>query len=114
MISVRPVHPEKEYLSIFYSFSGSAIVSAGGYFKITPVIGVSSEAIYAFCAQSQTDSISISVANTFLFYAPVDFYLRLKVNASESVRPVGHLDIIRITDYRWGDGSLENDLTEKS
>ena len=46
--------------------------------------------------------------------APVDFYLRLKVNASESVRPVGHLDIIRITDYRWGDGSLENDLTEKS
>ena len=64
-----------------FSFSASATVNAGGYFKITPVIGVSDEGVYAFTAQSKTVSAAISVANTFLFYAPVDFYLRLKLNA---------------------------------
>ena len=82
-----------------FSFSASATVNAGGYFKITPVIGVSDEGVYAFTAQSKTVSAAISVANTFLFYAPVDFYLRLKLNASEPVRPVGHLDVVRISDY---------------
>ena len=84
-----------------FSYSASATVSAGGYLKITPVIGTSNEIPYSFTAQSQSRAVAITAANTFLFYAPVDIYVRLKVNASESVRLFGFLDIIRIADYRW-------------
>ncbi len=84
-----------------FSYSASATVSAGGYLKITPVIGTSNEIPYSFTAQSQSSAVAITAANTFLFYAPVDIYVRLKVNASESVRLFGFLDIIRIADYRW-------------
>ncbi|WP_279289083.1 hypothetical protein [Anaerofilum hominis] len=84
-----------------FSYSASATVSAGGYLKLTPVIGNSSEIPYSCTTQSQSSAAAVTAANTFLFYAPVDIYVRLKVNASESVRLFGFLDIIRIADYRW-------------